>query len=722
MPAYNSLYIQSVLGNLQTMQKFFGAEIGDDDVYSVFTQSRSYASRFIRELKGKNIDPGVRKQGKILTDEDIRMAQSMNRELLSRVEEIDRKVSKTSFKEDKPHRYKSYQLYYSTIVKMLQKNQAVLDQVKGADKLTMSQAFDQYAPKLIEENQEAPFPGGENGGQPEALDLGNTRVYQDAPNQDAILQITSSAPLVKRIAEQSEQDESLPERETNAFLTCLSAYNKAAAPYSKTREQESLAKKPTRQGINELHSYNDNAIRSIDNLRAAYVKNGGKSQSVLKTLAALKTKMAHDRIMLNQAVPGKPLAETIRKYATQAPYYGLARPNTDQIRMGYFANKGQNAGQNHPALNQDNPEIEGQSVLGPDEEQARENHVYSGAGQYQDAVLQINSVPPFLDFLDKAKAQGGKDFSKYIDDLRLSAGLYHMTSSAYSLPLRNEHRAKKPDQEALDRMKKAQEASIQNIQAARKAYKGKDPKVFDALDKLYLKMVNDGRILDHAKPGQPLADSVRKYAAYAPDYGVEMLRNTKPLTMEGFQAYSQRVDALLQDLKDKDPWWMTNKTPYYQTLIGKVEKLSKAMHAVDQCVSTLSSPAAKEMAINLYMRSSIAKYADDALTSSRLYMTHKELDACFDPGRINDPEKQKREQPRMRSACHLYDGLRDMVYHSIPNAIPSKDRDASMEGLKERLLSQNSKVLYRQEERNMENPVISSIEGKQDVSIAPLMR
>ncbi len=581
-------------------------------------------------------------------------------------------------------------------------------------------------PQIKEERQVEIQFRAEEGANPDQTSSELSPVYKGHPEKDAVLQVLSTAAMVEDLKNLAKHDKALESTYLSSASRALEAYRTGAEAFSKPFNEEKEAKIPTKNELETLRLLNGNAVKSLTNMKIRYSLSNGENDQVDKKLDTLLKKIREDEFVLRHAEAGKPLADAVRANAQLEPNMGVEDPR--------------------PAGRQSNPE---------ENPGQRESGVYrlkreiAARKSQKDSCLQVIRIKPLADQLMEWEKAGKLPRKEVADAVLCLKSFQDQARSLTRLP-DSQGEARVPDQKALNNLKNAGSNAAKSINSLINAFKGGDRSIAHTLRMLELKVKADNQVLEKAQAGRSLSDTVKDYGRLASDFGIrkptwdkiridpaytrdepeeagqnrtgrenpetqragtqkaetEKAGTKKPetqkalpvkhgLTPQTLHECTVKVGDMLNDLKNHDPWWMTSSTEYYQNMITSLKKVHAQLHVLDMVTQAGKIDPDNRMFSGT---SKVAECMENAMTASRVYLGHKELD-FMNPRRGPETEAgQVREQPRIRSAFKMYDGIKDIMTEFVSGYQPQEKRDLDMEAYKTVLLSSASREIMKNEQ------------------------
>ncbi|MCR4716007.1 MAG: hypothetical protein K5656_02400 [Lachnospiraceae bacterium] len=219
-----------------------------------------------------------------------------------------------------------------------------------------------------------------------------------------------------------------------------------------------------------------------------------------------------------------------------------------------------------------------------------------------------------------------------------------------------------------------------------------------------------------------IPDAVDKYSELPKDYGVkEIDGETKAIEYkkfykksignlgeyysfneDGFNTVISDIHNLYEDSKAADPKWMLGSPEY--------RAMKTSLGGLESWITTFKDSLSKNADINDHehqaLQKLLANKIDDTMTKVHNYLVKKEADINSDiskgKDRVNDATKQKREQPRIRTAFHIYERLieiRKICPNNNEMDIERVNRDAKVADLRSKIMSESSKQLFSEENK-----------------------
>ncbi len=290
---------------------------------------------------------------------------------------------------------------------------------------------------------------------------------------------------------------------------------------------------------------------------------------------------------------------------------------------------------------------------------------------------------------------------------------YQQAAIPFSKPRAYDKFAKNPTQKDLALLKELQAKALAQVDYFSKEMTqnaaSSSPKVMAGLKTLKEKLLEDGKILGLAKPDQPLKETVAACAALDPYYGArdkqvytisskpgvpvkapEKPKAPKPSkaeTIENLNAAEVQVKSLVKIIKKAEIPFISNY--HFDSMLENTSRLATMLHVSKTVISAGETDTSLSDAL-------VSDCLSKSFNSVDAYLKHKMSDLKENPNRVEDPGKQKYEQPRIRAALHMYEGLVKICKDSNPSYDATRELEA-IKGYKDALLSKKSAELFDQE-------------------------
>ena len=509
------------------------------------------------------------------------------------------------------------------------------------------------------------------------------------PNLERYLQVWTINEILNKITDLTSKDPNVDKKLMLRVNQKCQNFFTSVQPFNPRRGTQPVI--PNAQQLENLKDQSSSLVTDIDNLMKKYDAHDNANPEVLFYMNIAKEKMIDDYSVLNRMKPNTmSVSNAAKSFANLAPKYGIAQ-GREPVKYTGPAKK--------PKVKKTAPVNTGVKV--------KSGH------------LQIFSLSPITNHaanIIRKQRNQNIDVQGFISIQKDLLSVYNKLAPFNT--------GKNPNMILPEHLNECTE-SIDNIITDIKDWKinytannsRPSQELLFMMDLAEDKLKDDLNVLQEKRPEQKISDTVKEKSVLPSHYGLKddfvtpipyrgavkrpngNLGEFYDFSKEGFPNVCADLHKLCGDLKHYDPKLMLNKSNQYKDLRRHMEEL-------DRWASSFKKFFADESKVNTkeydQMKKLFSVKVNIIMNDVRSYLNKKEQDRAkdFDKGidRVTLNNKKKYEQPRIRTALHVYETLQAMSKMN-PTLLISANRDAEVEQHKNTLLSEESQRLYEQEKQ-----------------------
>ncbi|MCR5214491.1 MAG: hypothetical protein K6E10_08730 [Eubacterium sp.] len=507
------------------------------------------------------------------------------------------------------------------------------------------------------------------------------------------MQIMSIATLLARginATARNNEKTNKPEWE-KLRISCKNFYNSVKA-LKNPQTEKYLA--PNSGELKKLRNQAETALNNVDVLLEKCEKSSQTKPSGLFYINIIREKIMDDYHVLKSMKPGKiTLSQAAKKYGELPAKYGYKANNKP---LNYLGDK--------------NQKIDVKNININANEKTGTLQVFSTLRLIKKATGIVKAITKNGDANAEKIAEMEKNFRVLFDYMKP----YNLGNNRKPISEEKLELAKEGYKFVIKELKGWKSELSTNCNLSNKS--GQD--LLFTFDILNDKLEDDLNVLSVKTPDIDLAECVKRNSKLPSHYGLlddkispipfssgatkrpgGNLGELYSFDKDGIKNVIADVHNLAKSLKANDHTFMYNKKKEYSDLRTHVEKLDRWVSSFKDLLTDPSKSSKRDYEKLL---GTFSIKVNMAMNDAKNYLEKKEAERIRDNNkgidRVNLPSKAKREQPRIRTALHVYETF-EALQKMYPNTFVNKERNARIEVYREKLLSKDSKKLFEEEKK-----------------------